>query len=112
MRAARNLLAAGVLSTSSAAWYIWRIEPAWLSVERLTLRLPRLPRSWDGVTLAQLSDLHFFLRENKLRHPPATVNTPTFVSIRLLRAHSCPPVCVNSSSFVLIRVHPFVSIRG
>lgn len=59
LRAARNLLTAGVLGTTPAAWYVWRIEPTWLSVERLTLRLPRLPRNWNGMTLAQLSDLHF-----------------------------------------------------
>lgn len=58
LRAARNLLAAGVLGAPPVAWYAWRFEPTWLSVERLTLRLPRLPRSWDGATLAQLSDLH------------------------------------------------------
>ncbi|MCS6909613.1 MAG: metallophosphoesterase [Anaerolineales bacterium] len=214
LRAARNLLAAGVLSTSSAVWYVWRIEPAWLSVERFTLRLPRLPHSWDGVILSQLSDLHFgpviepdyihsaidltlglrpdfivitgdfvsslqhseadeveralrrlsapygvfaclgnhdwwtnaavvaeavrrsgvtllrnehvalgenfylagveknpqmsqmatdFLYENKFRHQPATVSTPTFVPVRSLRAYSCPLVRVNSLPFVPIR---------
>lgn len=58
LRAARNLLAAGVLGSPPVAWYAWRVEPFWLSVERIALRLPRLPRDWDGVTLAQLSDLH------------------------------------------------------
>jgi predicted MPP superfamily phosphohydrolase len=58
LRAARNLLAAGVIGAPPVIWYSGRIEPAWLSVERHVLRLPRLPRTWDGVTLAQLSDLH------------------------------------------------------
>lgn len=34
------------------------IEPARLHVQRLTLPLARLPRQLDGMTIAQLSDLH------------------------------------------------------
>jgi hypothetical protein len=58
LRAARTLLAAGAFSTTPA-WYAWLVEPTWISIERITLTLPRLPRACDGFTLVQLSDLHF-----------------------------------------------------
>ncbi len=57
--AARNLLAAGLLGTPPVWYYASRIEPTWLSVERLALTLPRLPRAFTGLTLVQISDLHF-----------------------------------------------------
>lgn len=38
--------------------YAYFIEPTWLKVRRLTLRIPGLPLSLDGLRLVQLSDLH------------------------------------------------------
>ncbi|MHB9133164.1 MAG: metallophosphoesterase [Armatimonadota bacterium] len=35
------------------------IEPAWLQVSRVNLSLSRLPTEFDGVTIAQLTDLHY-----------------------------------------------------
>lgn len=34
------------------------IEPGWVKVTRPTIRLPRLPAAWDGVRIAQLTDIH------------------------------------------------------
>ena len=34
------------------------IEPTWTHVSRLSIELPRLPRQWDGVKIAHLTDLH------------------------------------------------------
>ncbi|MBL8093094.1 MAG: metallophosphoesterase, partial [Anaerolineales bacterium] len=50
---------AGAALTLGGAGYAARIEPRWIRVERRGLRLPRLPRAFDGFTLAQISDLHF-----------------------------------------------------
>ncbi len=38
--------------------YSWRIEPHWVEFVRRTLPIDHLPRSLDGATLVQLSDLH------------------------------------------------------
>jgi hypothetical protein len=57
----RNVLGVVVgaaIATPLGYWYVSDIEPRWLAVERLTLRLPRLPKAFDGLTLAHLSDLH------------------------------------------------------
>lgn len=35
------------------------IRTAGLSIERLTISIKNLPQAWEGVTIAQLSDLHF-----------------------------------------------------
>jgi predicted MPP superfamily phosphohydrolase len=45
------------------------VEPQELAIERLEVRLPRLPLALDGLTIAQLSDIHFgpFLGEPHLR---------------------------------------------
>lgn len=49
-------LAAG-LGTAGAA-YAFEVEPEQIGVERLTIPLERLPAAFDGLTVAQLSDLH------------------------------------------------------
>lgn len=38
--------------------YITRIEPTWVDVRHVSLRLPRLPRAFSGWRMAQLSDIH------------------------------------------------------
>ncbi len=45
---------ASVLGTA----YAYNIEPNQLQVERVEVALPRLPGAFDGLTIAQLSDLH------------------------------------------------------
>ena len=39
--------------------YMSKYEPDWLEVTDVKLRLPRLPKSFSGFRLAQISDLHF-----------------------------------------------------
>ncbi|MWV46882.1 metallophosphoesterase [Paenibacillus sp. HJL G12] len=48
--------------------YAWLWEPRQLEVTRLTLRCPRLPAAFDGLVLAQFSDLHlgFHSRESDI----------------------------------------------
>lgn len=38
--------------------YVARLEPAWVEVTQVALRLPRLPRAISGLRLAQVSDIH------------------------------------------------------
>lgn len=38
--------------------YVRYIEPNWVDINHLQLLLPRLPRSFDGYRIAQLSDIH------------------------------------------------------
>jgi hypothetical protein len=38
--------------------YVYFIEPTWLKIRRLTLKVPHLPLSLDGFRIVQLSDLH------------------------------------------------------
>ena len=48
--------------------YVWVFEPNWIEVTRHEISIPTLPSEFDGVTLAQLSDLHirtFGLRERR-----------------------------------------------
>jgi predicted MPP superfamily phosphohydrolase len=39
--------------------YAFGLEPDWLAVERVTVRLPHLPLALDGLRIAHLSDLHW-----------------------------------------------------
>lgn len=38
--------------------YVRNIEPSWVDVRQVKLRLPRLPRSFSGLRMVQLSDIH------------------------------------------------------
>lgn len=38
--------------------YAWNVEPYLTQVERVEIALPRLPGAFEGMTIAQLSDLH------------------------------------------------------
>lgn len=48
--------ATGALALGTA--YGFNVEPHTLVVERIEMRLPRLPGAFDGMTIAHLSDLH------------------------------------------------------
>ncbi len=52
---------AGLSSTASiggAVGYTCHIEPKWIQVERLTVKLPNLPDAFEDMRIAQISDLH------------------------------------------------------
>lgn len=38
--------------------YMQSVEPSWLEVKRVGLKLPRLPEAFSGLRIAQLSDIH------------------------------------------------------
>jgi hypothetical protein len=47
-----------VLMGSAGLAYAHEIEPDWVDITRLSLRLPRLPRTFHGLRLVQISDIH------------------------------------------------------
>ncbi len=52
-------LAAGMGALSGmGGLYAWQVEPYWLRVERVSVRLPRLPGAAEGLRIVQLSDIH------------------------------------------------------
>ena len=66
LRAALGVGGAAVLGTGI---YSTLYEPFELKVERISLAFPRLPREFDGLKIAQLSDLHYkpFTEEGQIR---------------------------------------------
>ena len=53
-----NAFGSLALAGGALAGYALRFEPRWVEVVRLSLSFPRLPPSFDGLTIAHLSDLH------------------------------------------------------
>jgi hypothetical protein len=47
------------LLTFGGGFYMSKFEPNWLEVTNIKLKLPRLPKSFSGFRLVQISDLHF-----------------------------------------------------
>ncbi len=65
-------IASGLLASYAA-----NVEPHWAEIVRLALPLPRLPHAMDGITLAQISDLHagHFVGATRIRRAVSMVNT-------------------------------------
>ncbi|MFK7909623.1 MAG: metallophosphoesterase [Akkermansiaceae bacterium] len=55
----RNFIRTSLLTVASSYGYARWIEPNQLSVTRKELYLPHLPKSLDGLVIAQLTDIHF-----------------------------------------------------
>jgi predicted MPP superfamily phosphohydrolase len=45
-------------AAASVAYYGLDFEPAWLEVTQVEIPLPRLPKSFDGFRIVQISDIH------------------------------------------------------
>lgn len=56
--------------------YAWAIEPRWLHVYRREVRIPGLPPTFEGLRLAQLTDIHHgpFLGVPRIQHAVALTN--------------------------------------
>lgn len=72
----RRLLKAGLLGVGGLALYAGEIERHWIEVIRIDIHLPNLPAAFDGMRIAQLSDIHFdeYTEPFFLRHAIETVN--------------------------------------
>jgi predicted MPP superfamily phosphohydrolase len=73
------------LSGGLLASYASHVEPRWIQVVRIALPLTRLPPSLDGLTIAQISDLHAgcFAGAAKIRRFVAATNAlrPDIIAI-------------------------------
>jgi len=49
----------GMAASAGGLEYITRVEPAWLDITQLSLKLPRLGSAFAGLRLVQISDIHF-----------------------------------------------------
>ncbi len=54
-----KLMAALGVGIGAGPLYATWLEPSWLDVTQVHLKLPRLPAAFSGFRLAQISDLHF-----------------------------------------------------
>jgi hypothetical protein len=65
--------------------YAYTIEPDWLKIERLALKLKRLPPAFENLHLVQISDIHVddWMNRERLKHLAETVNAlkPDVVAI-------------------------------
>lgn len=87
----RRLLKGGLLGAAGLALYSGEVARHWIEVSRIDIHLPSLPVAFDGLRIAQLSDIHmdeytepFFLRHaieeiNRLQ-PDLVLLTGDFVS--------------------------------
>lgn len=57
-RAFLRLLGSAALLPPASWLYMTELELRWLQVERVNISVPRLPRAFHGLTIAQISDLH------------------------------------------------------
>ncbi len=78
---ALNLL----LASAGGIGYSLLVEPGWLAVERLRLKLPRLAPSFSGFRILQISDIHYggWMNRERLQHVLRAVlsETPDLVVI-------------------------------
>lgn len=58
LQAGCALMAGGIATAASGALYSTRLEPSWIEIVEVNVRLPGLPPALDSLTIAQLSDLH------------------------------------------------------
>lgn len=63
----------------------WLVEPGWIAIQQVPLRLPRLATAFDGYRLAHISDIHMdgWMTRERLRHVVTLINRqqPDFVAI-------------------------------
>jgi predicted MPP superfamily phosphohydrolase len=72
----RRFLKAGLYGAAALALYASELERHWTEVTLLDIALPGLPRAFDGMRIAQLSDIHLdqFTEPFYLRHVVRKVN--------------------------------------
>ena len=104
----RSFLTTGLLAAGGLALYSGEIERHWLEISRFDVALPTLPAAFDGMRIAQISDIHldnftepFFLRHivdltNSLK-PDAIVLTGDFVTSRYRPSRDFTKFAVGSA---------------
>lgn len=59
LRKASYAIGAAASLAPALWWYGTELEPGFLEINRVRVAIPRLPRAFEGMTVAQMSDLHF-----------------------------------------------------
>ncbi len=72
----RRFLAAGALGAAGLALYSGEVSRHWLEITNIEIKLKDLPEAFEGVRIAQMSDIHLgeFTEEYFLRHAVETIN--------------------------------------
>lgn len=72
----RRFLKGGLWSAGALALYAGEMERHWIEVAERTIRLPNLPAGFDGLRIAQLSDIHLheYSEDFFLRHAVDKIN--------------------------------------
>lgn len=72
----RRFLTAGLAGAAGLALYSGEIARHWLDISEIEIKLKNLPEAFEGVRIAQLSDIHLgeFTEEFFLRHAVETIN--------------------------------------
>ena len=72
----RRLLKGGLLGAAGLALYSGEVARHWIEVSRIDIHLPSLPVAFDGLRIAQLSDIHMdeYTEPFFLRHAIAEIN--------------------------------------
>jgi uncharacterized protein len=72
----RRFLTTGLCGAASLAFYSGEIERHWIEVKPLEIHLQSLPAAFDGMRIAQLSDIHLdeFTEPFLLRHAIEEIN--------------------------------------
>ncbi len=47
-----------LLGTMAVGGYSYLLEPRWVEIKRVTIKINALPKQFDGITIAQMSDIH------------------------------------------------------
>jgi len=105
-RAATVTLSSLALAAGLLVSYATRVEPGRVQVVRITLPLPHLPSNLDGLTLAQISDIHAgrvmnaqrirrFVAATNLLHPDIAVVTGDMFQYRPESAQMCARELAN-----------------
>jgi predicted MPP superfamily phosphohydrolase len=58
LRALASLAAGGLLASAATAGYAFGVEPNWIELVPVSLRLPRLAGAFDGYRIVLFSDIH------------------------------------------------------
>jgi len=76
LKAFAHVMIGGTLATVPGYLYTTELEPEWLSLERLTIPIRRLPLAFEGFKIVQMSDFHLlpFTKIDLVREAVAIAN--------------------------------------
>lgn len=92
LKVGASTLLGGIAAVAGGYTYATRLEPGWLEITHLELTLPRLPATFDGYRLVQISDIHMdsWMTQSRLanivnivndQNPDSIAITGDFVSV-------------------------------